>query len=170
MKKLAILLACLLAFTLAGTSASTYSGYHWGSAKSLSLVDTTTMPQWTQAVDVAVAGWNESPYVKFKVTRKAECGNAKVCVWEFDNPGGPFYAYVVIWLRGGDTIRQAIVYLNDNQIDWTREPEVYQRTLCHELGHVLGLMPDADPDSCMGGSVGHPSARDYEMLAAIYGR
>ncbi len=151
-------------------SASTYAGYGWRSANHLTIYETTTQPQWTAALDVAVVGWNASDNVEFEVRRVAECPRKfKVCVDEFSAPDQVGYAYARIFVRNG-IIQQATVVLNDYYVDFTKDPAIFQRTMCHELGHVLGLSPDADPDSCMSAGVPHPSERDYAQLAAIYGR
>jgi len=149
--------------------ASTYSGYSWGSAKHLTAYDTTTQPRWTNALDTAASNWNQSPYVGFVVKRVEACPKgAKICIWEMYSENDPYYAYTIFWTQHGH-IRYAKVVLNDAEVDFEKEQAIFDRTLCHELGHVLGLSPDYDPDSCMGGSAPHPSERDYAALAAIYG-
>jgi len=162
-----ILLAVLLVPVMA--SASTYSGYHWRSANNLTVFDTTYSPKWVEATQNAVDGWNASPYVSFTIRRVSQCPKQyKICIKEVNTEAEPYYAFSVIWPKG-DIIHLAQVVLNDYAVDFTKDQAIFDRTMCHELGHVLGLSPDYDPDSCMGGSVGHPSAADYALLETIYG-
>jgi len=150
--------------------ASTYSGYKWQNPKRITVIDTTYNAKWTEALNAAVADWNVSPYVEFTVTRGIQCNDRyKVCVHEFNAENGIYYAHAVIWPRRG-RIWYASVELNDWFVDFTKDASIFQRTMCHELGHVLGLSPSADPDSCMSASVPHPSAADFAELAEIYGR
>jgi len=166
MTKWLIFLAVLLVPVIA--SASTYSGYRWRSANNLIVYDTTYSARWTEAVRNAVAVW-DSPYSQFEIRRVSECPRKfKVCVDEFNSEIPPYYFFARIVVRNG-IIQRATVVLNDYDVDFTKDQAIFDRTMCHEIGHVLGLSPSADPDSCMSAGVPHPSAADFAQLEAIYG-
>jgi len=168
MKKLLVVLFLLLLLP-AVVYASTYSGYHWRSANNLIVFDTTYSPKWVEATQNAVDGWNQSPNVEITLRRVSQCPkHYKVCIKEVNTEAPPYYAFAVIWPKG-DIIHLAQVVLNDWAVDFSKDQAIFDRTMCHEIGHVLGLSPSADPDSCMGGSVDHPSAADYALLETIYG-
>jgi hypothetical protein len=85
-----------------------------------------------------------------------------------------------IWITSDNHITQATSKLNDTYLNNPRRFPQYsnpvwrQGTLCHELGHTLGLAHQ-DEGSCMD-NVSNPSsedmrpnAHDHEQLEAIYG-
>jgi len=170
-----LLLACaaiIAAGLIAGTAFATQAGYQWSSAKNLTIYDTTTHQQWTDALAKAATDWSVSPYVNITVERVDICPQkAKICVRDFNNENGPFYAYALIWVRNSDHIYKAWIMLNSYNIDWTSPQYVFDRTLCHEVGHVLGLGYNPnDTVSCMGNGIpGVPSALDFADLEAMYG-
>lgn len=171
MKKLTILLACILAFGLAGTSASTYSGYSWQSPMNIKVIDGTISAVYQTALLAAVADWNQSLYIHFDIV-KGDCRNVvnghaiKVCEY---NGMMQCPAHADIWLNHGNVARVWIVV--DDICDYSMIPNGEQYVMCHELGHALGLSEQGtDLDSCMTSRAAHPSAGDYEMLASIYGK
>jgi len=174
LRTLVILGLCISAIGLifGGTAEGSYLGVKWHSGKHLIIYDTTSHPQWTDALNAAAQDWNQSPYVKFTVVKADDCGHTHaVTVCEFDSPYPPYYAFARIYVRNGQWIANVEIMLNDHEVDWTRDSTVYQRTLCHELGHALGL--DYDPnaaDSCMGNGGAHPGVHDYEELGLLYAK
>jgi len=89
-------------------------------------------------------------------------------VCEFSNPDLPLYNWTMIWSRRLPWIAGAQVMLNTYTTDWTLPQHVYDRTLCHEVGHALGLAHNTRTTSCMGNGYA-PDAQDFADLEGLYG-
>jgi hypothetical protein len=140
-------------------------------------------------LDTALSDWDQrdtSPVVRLTEvpgrTKPKKCrptsGQVEVCNHGYGKTG--WVGLTRIWITSDGHITQATSKLNDTYLNNLRRfpqysnPEWRQGTLCHELGHTLGLAHQ-DENSCMD-NVSNPSsedmrpnAHDYEQLEAIYG-
>jgi hypothetical protein len=139
-------------------------------------------------LDTALSDWDQrdtSPVVRLTEvpggTKPKKCrptsGQVEVCNHGYGKTD--WVGLTRIWTTSDGHITQATSKLNDTYLNNPRRFPQYsnpvwrQGTLCHELGHTLGLAHQ-DENSCMD-NVSNPSsedmrpnAHDYEQLEAIY--
>ena len=161
-----LLAAIILALTATTASASTLE---WHSAKRLTVYDSTSSAIYGQALDKALADWGASPVIGFIEKDGSGCNatDRAIGVCEFSTPALPLYNWTMIWSRRLPWIAGAQVMLNTYTTDWTLPQQVYDRTLCHEVGHALGLGHNTRATSCMGNGYA-PDAQDFADLEALY--
>jgi hypothetical protein len=140
-------------------------------------------------LDTALSDWdqrNTSPVVRLTEvpggTKPTKCrptgGRMEVCNHRYGKRD--WVGLTRIWITSDGHITQATSKLNDTYLNNPRRFPQYsnpvwrQGTLCHELGHTLGL-DHQDEGSCMD-NVSNPSsedmrpnAHDHEQLEEIYG-
>jgi hypothetical protein len=140
-------------------------------------------------LDTALSDWDQrdtSPVVRLTEvpggTKPTKCRptseRVEVCNHRYGKTD--WVGLTRIWITSDNHITQATSKLNDTYLNNPRRFPQYsnpvwrQGTLCHELGHTLGLAHQ-DEGSCMD-NVSNPSsedmrpnAHDHEQLEAIYG-
>jgi hypothetical protein len=117
---------------------------------------------------LAAADWSASPVVDYVFGPDAN-RIKRVRIVEVNNPASQWLGLTSISNERG-YITAATVYLNRYYLDTQTENERRQ-TVCHELGHGLGLAHTTAPDSCLGtGGSYLPGARDFSDLELMYGK
>jgi hypothetical protein len=143
-------------------------------------------------LETNVTAWNEPPVLNLqdvaggtsastgKRTPKncaATSGRVEVCNYSYGNKG--WVGLTSVW-TSDDHFTQATSKLNDTYLNNPRRYPTYSNsvwrlgTLCHELGHAIGL-DHQDVGSCMdnvstpGSEDMRPNYHDYEQLDTIYG-
>jgi hypothetical protein len=122
--------------------------------------------------DAAVYTWNQSvgvdSYYKYNACGPAgtHCVDVSSGVYNTDWTGLTTHGYETATGR----INYAYTQLNER---WQRQPDGYRKTVCHELGHALGLDHNVQDYSCMWANsteVAHrvPDSDDFNMLANLY--
>lgn len=166
-----------------------WSTYHWkrtSSELTIPVGDNVTAA-WDSYLDVAIADWNQSPYINSpevpgSVAPKrcnAVAGTIQVCNASYGRNG--WLGLASINLVGGH-ISQGTTKLNDTYYGMAQynTPAWRAAVMCQEIGHDYGLghqdenTSDDLTNSCMeytNNPVGneHPDAHDYQQLATIYG-
>ncbi|GAB4082756.1 matrixin family metalloprotease [Modestobacter muralis] len=122
--------------------------------------------------DAAVYTWNQSvgidSFYKYNACGPAgtHCVNVFSGVYNTDWSGATNHN----WDPSTGRIIGASTQLNER---WARQPDGYRKTVCHELGHVLGMDHNVQDYSCMWANsteVAHrvPDSDDFNMLATLY--
>ncbi len=130
-----------------------------------------TGPRWP--VGRSVSKWNESTKVKsYYQTTTSGCSSASVnCigVYEYTQVDGDYGYAELAWDADAHFIEGRVkVHLN-NAIKTTAADD--RMTVCHELGHALGLAHWNSSTSCMwqdGYELMYPNKHDYDRLATVY--
>ena len=179
-----VLLALPVATTIADTSAASY---HWARKRSTFTlkVGDNVNGNWDKLLRRTIADWNKNDTVKLdKVggrTRPKECrpnsGRVEVCNWPYGTQTGWLGLTRLYFDRGGH-IEAATVQMNDSFLNAPNSrynsDAARRHTICHELGHSMGLEGHEDNRSCMNNSQHavfnyvKPIRRDFRELKRIY--
>ncbi len=183
---LAIMLVVVpVASSMADTSAASY---HWARKRSqftLKVGDNVS-GDWNTYLRRAMTDWNKNDTVTLdKVagqTNPQECkpnkGRVEVCSWPYGTQEGWLGLTRLYFNNQGDHIDAVTVQLNDSFLyapnSRYNSNAARRHTICHELGHSMGLEGHRDNRSCMNDSqyaVFHyitPIRSDFRELRRIY--
>ena len=179
-----VLVVVPVAATMADTSAASY---HWARNRSQFTLEVgdNVSGKWDRILRRALGAWNKNDTVTLDQvngrTNPQECrpnkGRVEVCSWRYGTQGGWLGLTTVYFNNRGDHIEAATVKLNDSYFE--SDPRYNDRaarrhTMCHELGHTMGLEGHDNNRSCMNNSqyaVFHyvtPIRSDFRELERIY--
>jgi hypothetical protein len=182
---LAMLLVVVpVASSMADTSAASY---HWARKRShftLKVGDNVS-GDWNGYLRTALKDWNENDTVTLdKVsgqTNPRKCkptkGQVEVCNWRYGTDEGWLGLTRLYFNNQGDHIDAVTVKLNDSFFDTNTQynnDAARRHTICHELGHSMGLAGHENNQSCLNDSqyaVFHyltPIPSDFDELEQIY--
>lgn len=182
----ATLIIVPLASSMADTSAA---AYHWARKRpQFTLkVGANVSREWNSYLRRAIADWNANDTVILdKVTGRTnprKCrpnkGRVEVCSWRYGTQVGWLGLTQLYFNTRGDHIEAVTVQLNDSFLfarkgEYSRD-SVRRHTICHELGHTMGLEGHQDSQSCMNDSQHAvfnyvtPIRTDLRELAQMYG-
>jgi hypothetical protein len=127
---------------------------------------------WQWPTDAAVYTWNQSYGIDSYYAWNG-CpgygGTHCVHVWSGYYGTGAGWSGNTTWYTNSDNSfadGQTVVYLNDSYSYTSTETRM---TVCHELGHALGLDHAVGPGSCLyAWSSAYPHSNDFSLLADIY--
>jgi hypothetical protein len=179
-----VLVVVPVAISVAGTSAASY---HWAREKShftLKVGDNVS-GNWDKLLPRTLGDWNKNDTVKLDEasgqTNPQQCrptrGRVEVCNWRYGTHADEIHwlGLTTLYLDRGH-IEAATVQINDSFLNagsYYNTDEARRHTLCHELGHTIGL-GHPNTRSCMNNSdfaVFHylkPIPRDFRELKRIY--
>ena len=175
-----------------------WNGFRWAGSGAIEIgIANNAGPGWQPHLAAAAAAWSAAPSLGFRLEAAAgdpgACapvhGKAVVCSGDFGANG--WLGFTNVWTAGGFVIG-SVTRLNDYYFKRANydTPAWRQATVCHELGHALGLAhsdvirTNANIGSCLdftddpSGRLGRngpladtaPGASDFAALAAIYAR
>jgi hypothetical protein len=180
-----VLVVVPIASTMADTSAASY---HWARKQSqftLKIGDNVS-GDWNIYLRRAISDWNKNDTVTLdKVgggTRPQDCnptkGRVEVCNWPYGTQKGWLGLTRLYFNNQGDHIEAVTVQLNDSFLyapnSRYNNNAARRHTICHELGHSIGLEGHDDNRSCMNDSqyavfnYVSPIRRDFRQLEQIY--
>ncbi len=179
-----LLVAVPVASSMADTSAASY---HWARKRShftLKVGDNAS-GDWNTYLRGALKQWNKNDAVTLdKVsgqTNPEECkptkGQVEVCNWRYGTQEGWLGLTRLYFNNQGDHIDAVTVKLNDSFFDTNtkyNDDAARRHTICHELGHAMGLEGHEDNRSCTNDSeyaIFHyltPINKDFRELEKIY--
>lgn len=168
--------------TLAGEVS--LGGAHWAREKTpfpLRIGDSVSA-RWDRPLDQAITDWRQSGVVRMRVVPSgtnnrracpARNGMVEVCSARYGQNN--WLGLSRIWVDRDNHIVRASILMNDTYFDdpYYDKPKALRHTMCHELGHVLGLDHN-DGKSCLNDSATaifrdvRPSQADFTRLKRLY--
>jgi hypothetical protein len=179
-----VLVVVPVASNLADASAASY---HWARKRPQFTLDVgdNVSGDWNTYLRRALRDWNKNDAVTLdKVggrTNPQECkstkGRVEVCNWRYGTQKGWLGLTRLYFNRRGDHIEAVTVQLNDSFFDSGskyNDDAARRHTMCHELGHSMGLEGHENNRSCMNDSEDAifnnmtPISSDFRELDQIY--
>ncbi|MBC7816976.1 MAG: matrixin family metalloprotease [Planctomycetaceae bacterium] len=99
-------------------------------------------------MQIAFNKWQDHIGVRVRFVKKEEAANVIVKVLELDGQGGKLAEATVGPGPGGSVVSDLFI---DRSEVWT--PDKFQATICHEVGHLLGLEHIESADALMFGTL-----------------
>ncbi len=181
---LVVVLAASPVMLTTRASEADLNGAHWArnSSPFTLRVSANLTGRWKTHATRAARDWGKSGVVRMRVTNsnggnRRVCqprnGQVELCNAKFGENG--WLGLSRIWIDSSNHIVKASITMNDtyfNQAPYT-EAKARQHTMCHELGHVLGLDHNGQK-SCMNDSNrsvfrdAKPSQQDFKQLQKLY--
>ncbi len=198
-------LSCVVSLTVctaitpaSATNSRSWNGHRWGRSGNLSIqLVNNTSAKWTPFLDIAATEWSAASNIDFRVvsgpsvnveTCSPTYGVVEVCSANYGKTG--WLGMTNVYTSGGYVV-MATVRLNDyypSTSAFYAGDAWYSNTVCHELGHALGLTHEdgiknnANSGSCLdvtndpsGTKSGYgpaadlaPGLMDFAALADIY--
>ena len=137
-------------------------------------------PSWDVAIDHAISVWNRNPHVHYQRVGAGACDYAEppntidICPQHaIDMYGALALTYMFVHPDNLAHLYHGQIDVNIDKSWWTGRQ---YRTMCHELGHGLGLWhrPELSSQSCMVARIAYmvapvaPDAQDYADLNTMY--
>ena len=180
-----VLVVMPAASSMADTSAA---NYHWARERSrftLKVGDNVS-GDWNSYLRRAISDWNKNDAVTLDKsggrTRPEDCnptkGRVEVCASDYGTGKGWLGLTRLYFNNRGDHIEAVTVQVNDSFLfapnSRYNSNAARRHTMCHELGHAMGLEGHEDNRSCMNDSQHAvfnyvtPIRRDFRELEQIY--
>jgi hypothetical protein len=180
-----VLVVVPVASSMADTSAASF---HWARKRpqfTLKVGDNVS-GDWNTYLRKALKNWNENDTVTLdKVgggTNPQECrptkGRVEVCNWQYGTQTGWLGLTRLYFNDRGDHIEEVTVQLNDSFLYASNSKynsnAARRHTICHELGHSMGLEGHVENRSCMNDNEDAifnnvtPIRKDFRELEQIY--
>jgi len=180
-----VLVVVPVASSLADASAA---NYHWARKRSQFTlkVGSSVSRNWNSYLRGAISEWNENDIVTLDRvagrTNPKKCrpikGRVEICSWRYGTQKGWLGLTRLYFNSRGDHIEAVTVRLNDSFLyapnSRYNNSATRRHTICHELGHSMGLEGHEDNQSCMNDSQHAvfnyvtPIGSDFRELEQIY--
>lgn len=179
-KAVVVALVFLLVFVSGAEAAKRFSNYRWDHREVI-LVENRMGREWNKAVEFSVKSWERAfPRLDFKVIHrpnKKGCGGApdRIVICKAKKNGSwsglaSIEAYnreihsVAIWVVNYKPVNEGEKWRGSSTVSlWD------MNTLCHELGHAVGLNHNTSSQSCLGNdSLITPGQYDRQSLKMLY--
>ncbi len=131
-----------------------------GAKNGITVLDYSDSSVWGDAIPAGIKAWNDVPGVNFRYKRMS----GRCPQWKNVKAGAVFICSETMNYMGGTLPHMHVIKITLSDQAHLRQPEERAGTICHELGHALGLnahYPQGSPTCRADGSpAGTPQAWD----------